>query len=132
MFVFIELQYILDSEKRMRPEHESGIVELQHQLRKELKPHEQYSAGHGVPLVPDNRYEVRRMPDKPEVKQKSRSSLSPHSLTFSLLPVREHLLHVDRGPAQRLLLEVRVDVRGGLVVGVAHNLHGDQRVDALS
>ena len=47
-----------------------------------------------------------------------------------LLPVREHLLHIDRGPAQRLLLEMRVDVRGGLVVGVAHDLHGDQRVDA--
>ena len=25
---------------------------------------------------------------------------------------------------------MRVDVRGGLVVGVAHDLHGDQRVDA--
>lgn len=53
-----------------------------------------------------------------------------HSFPFSLLPVREHLLHVDRGPAQRLLLKVGIDVRGGLVVGVAHDLHGDQRVDA--
>ena len=25
---------------------------------------------------------------------------------------------------------MRVDIRGGLVVGVAHDLHGDQRVDA--
>ena len=94
MFVFIELQYILDSEKRMRPELESGIVELQHQLRKEFKHYEQYSAGHGVPLVPDNRYEVRRMPDKPEVKQNPAlpypltPSPSPFSLsanTFSML-----------------------------------------------
>ena len=85
MFVFIELQYILDSEKRMRPEHASGIVELQHQLRKELKPHEQYSAGHGVPLVPDNRYKVRRMPDKQEVgKSHSPYPLTPPPSPFSL------------------------------------------------
>ena len=49
---------------------------------------------------------------------------------FPLLPLREHLLHIDRSPAQRLLLKVGIDVRGGLVVGVAHDLHGDQRVDA--
>ena len=53
-----------------------------------------------------------------------------HPLTFPRLPLREHLLHIDRSPAQRLLLKVRVDVCGGLVVGVAHDLHGDQWIDA--
>ena len=33
----------------MRPERPSGIVELQQQLRKELKPHEQYNTGHEIP-----------------------------------------------------------------------------------
>ena len=61
-------------------------------------------------------------------------SSTAHSLFSFILPrlrpVREHLLHVDRSPAQRLFFKMRVDVRGGLVVGVAHDLHGDQRVDA--
>ena len=47
---FVDLQYILDSgEKRIRLKRPSGIVELQQQLRKELKPHEQYNTGHEMP-----------------------------------------------------------------------------------
>ena len=71
--------------------------------------------------TPNPRWPVRKSATQPARPIPS----LPH-----LLPFREHLLHIDRSPAQRLLLKVRVDVRGGLVVGVAHNLHGDQRVDA--
>ena len=53
----------------MRPERPSGIVELRHQLRKELKPHEQYNTGHEIPPVPDDlREEVRREPRQPQVQ----------------------------------------------------------------
>ena len=84
------------------------------------------------PMVYAKKYGISRQAEataKPAPPIPSSPS-SRHSPTFHLLPVREHLLHIDRGPAQRLLLEMRVDVRGGLVVGVAHDLHGDQRVDA--
>ena len=43
---------------------------------------------------------------------------------------RDHHQLRPQGLAQRLLLEVRVDVCGGLVVGLAVDLHGDQRVEA--
>ena len=68
----VALQYILDSEeKRMRLERPSGIVELRQQLRKELKPHEQYSTGYEIPPVSAGlRPEVRCKPSQPEVEQK--------------------------------------------------------------
>ena len=73
----VELQYILDSRektverKRMRPERPSGIVELRQQLRKELKPHEQYNTGHEIPPVSAHlRAEVRCKSCQPEVQQK--------------------------------------------------------------
>ena len=42
----------------------------------------------------------------------------------------ENLVHVHRGFLQHLVTHVGIDVGGGLVVGVAHDLHGDERVDA--
>ena len=41
----------------------------------------------------------------------------------------EHLVHVHGGLLQHLIPDVGVDVGGGLVVDVAGDLHGDQRVD---
>ena len=41
----------------------------------------------------------------------------------------EHLVHVHGGLLQHLIPDVGVDVGGSLVVGVAHDLHGDQRVN---
>lgn len=53
-----------------RLERPSGIVELQQQLRKELKPHEQYNTGHEIPPVSAHLCpEVRRKPGQPEVQQ---------------------------------------------------------------
>ena len=37
--------------KRERPENTSGIVKLRHQLRKELKSHEQYNLGHEISTI---------------------------------------------------------------------------------
>ena len=75
----VALQYILDSEeKRMRLERPSGIVELRHQPGKELKPHEQYNAGHEIPPVSAYlRAEVRRKPCQPQVQQKPVLHLLP-------------------------------------------------------
>ena len=88
--------------------------------------HNAYPTGEGVPPVPDSRCEeVRRKPDKPKAKQQplSLSHPSPSFPSFPLLPFRKHLLHVDRSPAQRLLLEMRVDIRGGLVIQMASRIH---------
>ena len=47
----------------MRLERPSGIVELQQQLRKELKPHEQYNTRHEIPPVSAHLCpEIRRKP----------------------------------------------------------------------
>ena len=55
----------------MRLERPSGIVELRHQLRKELKPHEQYNTGHEIPPFSAHlRAEVRCKLCQPEVQQK--------------------------------------------------------------
>ena len=54
----------------MRPERPSGIVELRDQLRKELKPHEQYNTGYEIPPVSAHlRPEVRSKPGQPGVQQ---------------------------------------------------------------
>lgn len=44
--------------------------------------------------------------------------------------VRDHHQFRPQGPARRFLFEVRVDICGGPVVGLAIDLHGDQRVEA--
>ena len=49
------------------------------------------------------------------------------SFAYQFRLTGKDLLHVDGGLEQRLLLEGRVDVGGGLVVGVADNLHGERR-----
>ena len=78
----VELQYILDSRektverKRKRPERPSGIVELRHQLRKELKPHEQYNTGHEIPpvsadLCPEVRVALQYILDSEEKKDET-------------------------------------------------------------
>lgn len=45
-------------------------------------------------------------------------------------PLLEHLVHVHGGLLQHLIPDMGVDVGGGLVVGVADDFHGHQRVDA--
>ena len=42
----------------------------------------------------------------------------------------EHLLHVHCGLSQRVLLDMGVNVRRGLVVRMPDDLHGNQRIDA--
>ena len=49
---------------------------------------------------------------------------------ISFSPVSEHFFQIHRRLSQHFVPYVRVDVRGCLVVRVAHDLHGDQRVDA--
>ena len=41
----------------------------------------------------------------------------------------EHPVQVDGGLLEHLFFDVGVDVGRGLVVGMTHDLHGDQRVD---
>ena len=45
-------------------------------------------------------------------------------------PLLEHFIHVHSGLLQHLIPDVGVDVGGGLVVGVAYDLHGHKWVDA--
>ena len=55
-----------------------------------------------------------------------------HDMGASLLffrPLLEHLVHVHGSLLQHLVPDVGVKIRGGLVVGVADDLHGHQRVD---
>lgn len=47
-----------------------------------------------------------------------------------LFPLPEYLVHVDGALLQHLVADVGVHAGGGLVVGVAHDFHGDQRVYA--
>lgn len=42
----------------------------------------------------------------------------------------EYTAHIHCGPAETLITQMGVNVRRGLVVRVAHDLHGNQRVDA--
>ena len=46
-----------------------------------------------------------------------------------LYPLPEHIPHVDGALLQHCVTHMGVYVGGGLVVAVAGNLHGDQRVD---
>ena len=58
------------------------------------------------------------------------SSKSLGHIVVSLFPLPENLVHVDGALLQHLIPDVGVDVGGSLVVGVAHDLHGNQRVYA--
>ena len=46
---------------------------------------------------------------------------------LSILPFPENVCHVDGCFLQHVIADVRVNVRRGLVVAVADDLHGDQR-----
>ena len=47
-----------------------------------------------------------------------------------LRPLLEHFFHIYGGLLQHLIPDVGVDVGGGLIVGMADDLHCDQRIDS--
>ena len=57
------------------------------------------------------------------------SSKSLEHVAVLLFPLPENLIHVDGALLQHLVANVGVHTGGGLVVAVAGDLHGDQRVD---
>ena len=65
----------------------------------------------------------------PERKKSGQNARSSHNSTvLTLRSAPKHFAHVHRRLLQHLVPDVRIDVRRGLVVRVAYDLHRDQRV----